>query len=114
MLALARPAATPSSSSPTRKRKTTTAASSAAPMKTAPTAATVISISIEKGVPRVAAVNARLATGTRPTSIARMKAADPISGNSCPATKAAAIARPQAMVSAAFRPRHHAPSIASP
>ena len=59
MLARARLAATPSSSSPTRNRKTTVAASSVAPMMTAPTAAIVISISIENGVPAIAAAYAR-------------------------------------------------------
>ncbi len=51
MEARARDAATPSRSSPTRNRNTTAAASSAALIITAPTAAIVISISIEKGVP---------------------------------------------------------------
>ncbi len=73
MLARALPAATPSSSSPIRNRRTTMAASSPAPMKTAPAAAMVISISIEKGVPDSAAMSARLAIGTRPTSMARVK-----------------------------------------
>ncbi|MCY1183416.1 hypothetical protein D9M73_240350 [compost metagenome] len=39
-------------------------------MATAPTAAIVISISIEKGVPAIAAMMARRAIGTSPTSIA--------------------------------------------
>ena len=55
MLARARPAATPSKSSPIRNSRTTAAASSAAPMNTAPTAAMVISISMENGVPARAA-----------------------------------------------------------
>jgi hypothetical protein len=74
MLARALPAATPSSISPTRNRNTTAAPSSPAPMTTAPTAAMVISISIEKGVPKRAARIARRAIGRRPTSMAIGKA----------------------------------------
>ncbi|MNI49492.1 hypothetical protein D3C73_1041040 [compost metagenome] len=73
MLERALPAATPSRSSPTRNRKTTAAASSDASMITAPTAAIVISISIENGVPAKAAMIARRAIGTRPNSIAAVK-----------------------------------------
>ncbi len=84
MLARARPAATPSRSSPTRNRNTTAAASSAASMNTAPTAAMVISISIENVVPARAAANARLAIGIRPTSIAAMKAYGATPGTTLP------------------------------
>ena len=51
MPARARPAATVSSSSPTANRKITTEASSAAPIAIAPAAATVIRVSMLKGVP---------------------------------------------------------------
>ena len=77
MLARARPAATPSSSSPMRNRRTTIAASSVAPMKTAPTAAIVISVSIENGVPVIAAATARRAIGTSPTTMAATNAQCP-------------------------------------
>ena len=86
MLLRARPAATPSSISPTRNRRTTAAASSAAPMKTAPTAAIVISISIENGVPYRAAVIARQPTGIRPTARAIRKAARSMDGKREPKT----------------------------
>ena len=49
-------------------------ASSPAPMMTAPTAAIVISISIVNGVPASAAMTARRAIGTRPTSMAAINA----------------------------------------
>ena len=52
---------------------TTTAASSLAPMKTAPTAATVISVSMVNGLPLIAPTNARRAIGTSPTSMATVK-----------------------------------------
>ena len=84
MLLRARPAATPSSISPTRNSKTTAAASSAAPMKTAPTAAMVISISMEKGVPWRAAEKARDAIGINPTARAARKAYRSREGNSVP------------------------------
>ena len=74
----------PSSNSPIRNRKTTAAASSLAPMITAPTAAIVISISIEKGVPASAAMTARLAIGTRPTSIAAVNIQKSSAGTSLP------------------------------
>ncbi len=82
----ARPAAKPSSNSPTRKRKTTAAASSEAPMITAPTAAMVISISMEKGVPAKAAATARRAIGISPTSSAAMKIHGLSCGRKCPRT----------------------------
>lgn len=74
ILSRALPAATPSSNSPTRNRNTTVAASSPALMMTAPTAAIVISISIENGVPEKAAMMARRAIGTSPISMATVKA----------------------------------------
>ena len=70
MLERARLAATCSSSSPIRNRNTTVAASSAAPTITAPTAAMVISISIEKGLPSSASARAALAIGTSPIASA--------------------------------------------
>ncbi len=56
------------------------AASSVAPMKTAPTAAIVINISIENGVPAVAAAKARRAIGSRPTSMASVKIQGSVAG----------------------------------
>ncbi len=111
ILARARPAATPSSISPTRNNKTTTAASSVAPISTAPTAATVISVSIENGLPKVAATYARRATGTRPTSMASRKTQGPAAGMSRPIEKAATRRMPQAIVSKALRVRHHGRSV---
>ena len=107
MLARARLAATPSSSSPIRKRKTTVAASSAAPMKTAPIAATVISVSIENGVPAIAALIARRAIGTNPTIIASRKAHCSTAGMPLPSTNATASAAPDEMVSLALLVSHH-------
>ena len=46
----------------------------------APTAAIVISISIEKGVPEMAAAKARRPIGTSPTSIAAINAHGAIAG----------------------------------
>ncbi len=60
------------------------AASSPAPMKTAPAAAMVISISIEKSVPESAAMSARLAIGNRPTSMARVKIQGSVAGTNWP------------------------------
>ncbi|MCY1183532.1 hypothetical protein D9M73_241630 [compost metagenome] len=55
-------------------------------MATAPTAAIVISISIENGVPALAAEIARLAIGIRPTSIASKKAQRSVAGINFPST----------------------------
>ena len=49
-------------------------------MNTAPMAAMVINISMENGVPAIAAMMARRAIGTRPTSIAAMNAYEAIDG----------------------------------
>ena len=86
MLARARPAATPSSNSPIRNRTTTAAASSVAPISTAPTAAMVISVSTENGVPANAAISARRAIGTRPTSSAARNSQRSAAGKAWPAT----------------------------
>lgn len=106
MLARALPAATPSSISPIRNSKTTVAASSVAPIKAAPTAAIVISISIEKGVPDRAAMIARRATGSRPTSIAATNAHRSTPGTAFPMTNAITKAKPQASVSWLLRDFH--------
>ena len=84
MLARALPAATPSSNSPIKNRKMTAAASSVAPMITAPSAAMVISISMENGEPANAVTIARRAIGIKPISIAATKAQAAIDGNSLP------------------------------
>ena len=58
-----------------QKQEHDRAASSPAPMITAPTAAMVISVSMVKGMPLMAAMNARRpAIGTRPTSMATTNA----------------------------------------
>jgi hypothetical protein len=80
MLARARPAATPSNSSPTRNRRTTMAASSVSPIITAPTAATVIKVSMVNGDPASAPMMALRATGMRPTLIASRKAHPSVAG----------------------------------
>ena len=53
-------------------------------MMTAPTAAMVISISIENGVPASAAATARRAIGTRPTSIAATNGQGAAAGTAVP------------------------------
>lgn len=80
MLARARPAATPSRSSPIKKSSTTIAASSVAPISTAPTAAIVMSVSMENGAPAKAAETARRPIGTSPTSKAARNGQWPPSG----------------------------------
>ena len=90
------------------------AASSVAPMKTAPMAAIVMSISIENGVPDMAALKARPPIGTRPISIAARNAGVSTAGTSLPRTKAAASATPTAMVIVALAVRHHGVRAAGP
>jgi hypothetical protein len=111
MLARARLAATPSSSSPIRKSSTTVAASSVAPMKIAPTAAIVINVSIENGVPVTAAEKARRAIGTSPTIIASRNAQRSTLGTLLPTAKATASASPEARVSLALPVRHQTWSV---
>ncbi|WP_439399984.1 hypothetical protein ACRQ5Q_07480 [Bradyrhizobium sp. PMVTL-01] len=83
-------------------------------MKTAPTAAIVISVSIENGVPAMAAERARLAIGTSPTIIASKNAQRSIAGMLLPTAKATARAAPDAMVSLALPVCHHRRSVVLP
>ena len=70
MPARARLAATPSSNSPIVNRNVTVAASEVAPMRTAPTTAMDISISIENGDPARAAATAFRPKNASPTRAA--------------------------------------------
>ena len=76
-------------------------------MKTAPTAAIVISISIENGVSAKAAENARFAMGTSPISIASRNAQFSMLGTAFPKAKATANAVPHAIVASPLLDRHH-------
>ncbi len=90
-----------------RKSSTTVAASSVAPMMTAPTAAMVIRVSIENGVPDRGAGNGAAADRDEadeqggeegPAADGRKDLADEVGGEQCQS--------PQAMVSTALRVFH--------
>src|SRR3546814_10652683 len=78
MPARARPAATVSKSSPIENKNTTAAASSASPMTRAPSAATVINVSIEKGEPDLVSASALRANGKTPAKIGRAHVRTPV------------------------------------
>ena len=80
MPALARPAATPSSNSPAVNSRTTTAASVGAPISTAPSVATDISISMLNGVPAPASRIALAQKNPRPSRAAGSSAHLPTAG----------------------------------
>jgi hypothetical protein len=77
------------------------------PMKTAPTAAIVISNSIENGVPAIAAETARLAIGISPTIIASKNAHCSVAGMAFSIAKATARAAPDAIVKTPLLVCHH-------
>ncbi|GES42459.1 hypothetical protein RsS62_17110 [Rhizobium dioscoreae] len=74
-------------------------------------AAIVISISIENGVPILAAMKARRAIGTKPTSMAAVKIHISQAGISLPAPQAAASATPLAIVRRPLADFHHGPVV---
>jgi hypothetical protein len=65
-------------------------------MMIAPVAAIIISISIENGIFASAAIVARRAIGTRPTSVAAVNIQDSSPGANLPVTQATAKAVPEA------------------
>ncbi len=104
--ARARSAATLSSNSPTENKKTTAAASSPSPMNSAPSAATDISISMEKGEPERARTSALRANGKTPSSTATVNKTEPCAGNRHANQYAAPISTPRPMTSWPFFMRH--------
>lgn len=66
------------------------AASSVAPIATAPSAATVISVSIEKGVPVTRAAKARRPMAATPARVAAAKKTAAAGGKARPSSHAAA------------------------